>query len=1103
MKSSPIKYTEGICSANFKLKQMKLYLAALLTFVVCVVAHAQVPVIQNVAPLNTFNNDTLVITGSGFSAVASNLDVWFGPVKGSIVSSTEFAIEVKVPAQAVLTNIRVTNKTSFTSATADLKFMPSLKTEPFDATKFAAPLSFTAQQELWDLCLCDLNIDGKPDIASTKFARPTSPYLASQDIMILQNTSTPGAMSFSKIDRTNLAALNLGYATDNIVCGDLNGDGKPELVASRGSDPRNSIIIFRNTTTGGAGSAITFAAPSGAGANPTILFLDVNHSATRMALRDLNKDGKPEIVVTASTTDFIYIFTNTSSGGTISFATTPIKVDIDLSTTNLRTYEAEVQDFDGDGLADIVVNRFQDNNFYILRNTSTSAITFAPPSELTTPAERDFNRITTADFNKDGKLDLVFTNSVVISQVTAVYLNTSSVGSISFTPDASAIQFTTSVGAWGIDVADIDGDKDPDMVIANKDVNELNVFIHNGNFASPNFTKVNIPTTTPTVWNTRNIKAGDLDGDGKTDIAYTAFRDATGTSSVEILRNTHCHQPEIQNEEPLTICNSQTIVLKTIQANNVTYEWKKDNVVVGTNSPFLTISTGGTYRVTATNGSCSLFDEVVVTTNASATPKDPVITSNSPICVGGTLTLGASSTPAIGGEVYTWTKPDGTTLTGANQSFVATLDDAGFYKVQATVGPCKSDVVTKRVDVANLANFAIASNPTTNLVCQGGSVQLSVSNLANHTYQWEKDGVDIGGSITSTHTANAEGLYTVRVKNVTLNCETETSGVTVGILAAPVASFTADATACVGEEITFTNTSTVDPRATVSYNWNFGDASGSTQTNPNKTYNAPQNYTVNLNISYTGISGCTGTLGKQVLVTNAVLPTITSEDPSLCPDEQTVLAITGTFASVQWNNSATTNSISVTGPGTYSVQTTDANGCPGDDNITIGAKAVPTLTLSANPETIPAGASSQLVAEIAENGTKTFVWTPAETLSSATVSNPTATPIETTTYTVTGTIEGGCSSTGEIILNVAGTLGFPAAFSPNNDGISDIWDVRAQDKPDCVLSVFDARGRRVFEAKGENWDGTYQGKAVPVGTYYYVFGCPSEKAITGSVLVMK
>ena len=1078
--------------------RMRKLLTVALVVITYAAAFGQVPSIQNVSPLNTFNNDTLVITGSGFSATPANLDVWFGPVKGTIITSSDFAIEVKVPAQATLTNVRVINKTSQSSATSELKFMPSLKTEPFDPTKFAAPLSFTASQELWDLCLCDLNVDGKPDIASTKFARAASPYLASQDIMILQNNSTPGSLAFSKLDRTNFAAVNLGYATDNIQCGDLNGDGKPELVVARGSDPRNSIIIFKNTSPGGVGSAITLQTPS-AGTG-TILFIDINQAATRMAVRDLNKDGKPEIIVTASTADFIYVFQNTSSGGSLSFNATPLKFDIDPTGTNLRTYEAEVQDFDGDGLPDIVVNRFQDNNFYILKNTSTASISFATPVAQITPEDRDFNRINTADFNQDGKLDLVFTNSVPISQVTAVYLNTSTPGSISFTPDASAIKFTTSVGAWGIDVTDIDGDKDPDMVNANKDVNELNVFLHNGNFSSPNFTKVNIPTTSPTSWNTRNIKAGDMDGDGKTDLVYTAFNDLASTSSVEILRNAHCHQPEILNAEPLTICNSQTIVLKTIQANNVTYEWKKDGVVTGTNSPFLTITTGGTYRVTANAGACSLFDEIVVTTDASATPADPVIDANAPICVGGTLNLTVSN-PA-GGGTYTWTKPDGTTLTGMSQSFVVSLDDAGIYGVQVKVGACKSDVTEKRVDVANLANFAITANPLSATVCQGGNVALSVNNLTNHTYQWRLNGSDVtSGGTTNTLNVNAEGSYTVRITNTSLNCDTETSAVPVLVYQTPVADYSVKASACVGEQLTFTNNSTVDSRATVVNSWNFGDGNTSTTQSPTKTYNAPQNYNTALAVSYTGVTGCSANANKQVNITSAVLPTIQSTSPSLCPDDATpaTLSIAGTFSSITWSTSETSASISVAQPGTYTVSTTDANGCPGNDDIVIDSKPLPSVTASAEPATIPSGATSQLTA----SGADSYVWATDATLSSTTIPNPIASPLHTTTYTVTGTLTGGCSASVNLEVTVAGTLGFPAAFSPNNDGIADVWDIRAQDKPDCTLSIFDARGRRVFEAKGENWDGTYEGKQVPIGTYYYVFGCPSEKPITGAVLIMR
>ncbi|MEO5601053.1 MAG: gliding motility-associated C-terminal domain-containing protein, partial [Cyclobacteriaceae bacterium] len=79
----------------------------------------------------------------------------------------------------------------------------------------------------------------------------------------------------------------------------------------------------------------------------------------------------------------------------------------------------------------------------------------------------------------------------------------------------------------------------------------------------------------------------------------------------------------------------------------------------------------------------------------------------------------------------------------------------------------------------------------------------------------------------------------------------------------------------------------------------------------------------------------------------------------------------------------------------------------------------------------------------------------------------------------------------------------PLAFSPNGDGFNDLWNIRAELNADCSLSIFDGRGRRIFENKGENWDGTYQGKSVPDGTYYFVYGCPDQKPLTGSVLVFK
>lgn len=1044
----------------------------------------QAPVIQNIDPISAAPNDTIVITGSGFSNVSGNLDVWFGPVKGTVVTSSEFSIEVKVPPQAKLNAIEVVNKLSKLSAKSPLKFMPSLKTETFSAAKFAPPVTFPAPEEIWDLCTCDLNVDGNPDIAATKFSSASSSFLNSTDIMLLQNNSTPGnlsAASFQKFDKTNMPVLNLTFGTDHVVCGDLQGDGYPELIVSRAGSTRNSIHIFRNTT---VGTTLNFA-PA------TQLLLDIGHFATRLVLRDLNRDGKPEIIVTNSFNDLLYIFINQSAAGTLSFNPTPLKLSIKIASGDvLTTYEAEVFDLNADGLPEILINQFQTNDLYILPNQSTGTISFSAPQKYAMPG--GLNRLNSADFNADGKLDLVITST--LNNQLDVLLNQTPANASTFT-FAPSISMITSTGPWGVDVADFDGDGDPDIAVANRNQNVMNVFLHNGNFTSPAFTKSDVPTALPT----RNLKAGDLDGDGKVDLAYTAFSTATNTTQVGILRSTACHQPEIENPEPLVICNGQTIQLTTPPANNVVFAWTKDGAPIGGNNHYLNITAPGTYRVTATgeSGTCIVTSApVVVGVDAANAPANPTITANTPLCIGGTLTLETETVP---GATYLWSGPAEFTSAVEDPSIASVSDDhAGIYSLQVQVGQCKSDVVTKRVDVARLADFAISSNNASNTVCNGNSVTLTVNSQANHNYQWTRDGADIGGQTTTSLSANQEGVYTVKVTNTTLNCQTETSGVTLTVLQAPVAAFSTDAAGCTNESHAFTNESQIDARATPMYSWNFGDATSSSAEHPSHSYTGAQTFNASLTVTYQGVGGCSDNETKSVAVVAAVQPVITASAMNACPGEEVDLSIAGTFNTITWSNAATTNATTVVA-GTWSVNTVDANGCAGQDEVIIVEKAGTQLVASADPATITSGSKSQLTA----SGAATYLWSPAETLDDATLANPLASPLETTTYRVKGTSADGCLDSLDVMVTVSGVGSFPPAFSPNGDGYYDIWDIRAETQPDCMLSIFDGRGRRVFQGSGQNWDGMYQGKPVPDGTYYYVFGCPNVKPLSGSVLVFK
>lgn len=1047
----------------------------------------QAPIIQKIEPLVTFPNDTIIISGNGFSATASDLQVWFGPVTGTIVTSTTFAIEVIVPASASVCNIEVRNKLTGLSARSAEKFMPSFNGTNFTTTKFTAPLEFNSSNEYFDLCACDFNFDSKPDIAATKFLRTSSPRFPNPtDITLLRNTSTPGNLAFT----SQSIVLNIG--TDNAICGDVDGDGKADLLLTRSGAPRNSVHLLRNTTAA-SGGTVTFATPG-------VLFLETGHFATRMSLFDLNKDGKSDLVVSNSSNDQFYIYTNTSTIGAISFST-PLKLSIksDEAVAPIA-YETEVQDFNGDGLPDILIGNFQNSNLFIFKNTSSGSMSFASVQKITMTGF--FNRMVTYDFNGDHKLDIAVTSTT--DDKVSILLNESTSTTLDF---ADPVIMPASLDPWGIDLGDIDGDGDADLMVANKELSptateDINIFQNNGTSGTA-FTKTNITTTIPT----RNLKVMDFDGDAKPDIAYTSYDETIGSARalVGIMRNTNCHQPEILNTAPISICAGQTIRLQTIPANNVTYTWKKDNVATGANQPFLDITAAGTYTVTATGegGSCEITSQsLVVTSGTGAAPATPDITSNAPLCSGQQLNL---QTTAVPSATYIWTGPNGFTSSTQNPSKTVSANDAGEYTLQVQVGVCKSNIATARVDVVDFADFRVTSNSASSTLCNGAAVTLSVNNLANHTYQWKRNGALITPAQTgATFNPALSGSYSVVVTHSILGCSDETDPVSLTFVAPATASFTVE-DGCVGETLQFNNTSTTDANGTPVYAWTFGDSQSSNLEDPTHVYSAGGNFTARLNITYQGITGCASNEASDVVaILAANVPVITPSATSACEGTEVTLAVQTGFTTVQWNTTpvSTGEQISVP-PGTYTVSTVDANACEGTAQITIAEIAAPDITITATPETIIAGESTQLSAT--PDNLISYAWTPSETLSDPTIANPIASPVTNTTYTVVGVNSDNCSAQAEIsiIVTPPGDLPFPVAFSPNGDGSNDVWEIGADSKPECTLSVFDGRGRKVFEKKGQNWDGTFNGTKVPDGTYYYVYGCPDVKPRTGNVLVFK
>jgi large repetitive protein len=153
--------------------------------------------------------------------------------------------------------------------------------------------------------------------------------------------------------------------------------------------------------------------------------------------------------------------------------------------------------------------------------------------------------------------------------------------------------------------------------------------------------------------------------------------------------------------------------------------------------------------------------------------------------------------------------------------------------------------------------------------------------------------------------------------------------------------------------------------------------------------------------------------------------------------------------------------------------------------------------------------SSGVPVQLLASGGNSFSWSPADGLDNPTIANPKATPISELTYTVTAAQVGLCNGTlsFNMKLNPDGAAFYaPNAFSPNGDANNDQWVIgNATGFSECTMSIFNKQGSKVFEQKGyaNTWDGIYEGKELPQGTYYYVLNCPDKKPVTGHVLLAR
>ncbi len=463
--------------------------------------------------------------------------------------------------------------------------------------------------------------------------------------------------------------------------------------------------------------------------------------------------------------------------------------------------------------------------------------------------------------------------------------------------------------------------------------------------------------------------------------------------------------PTITAGGSTALCSGGSVTLTS--TSGTSYLWS-----TGATTQSITVSSAGTYtcKVVSAAG-CQSANSNSITVTVGTPPAAPSITAGgaTTFCAGGSVTLTSSA-----GTTYLWS--NGATT----QSITATT--AGTYTVQITnAAGCQSaasTATTVTVNPAPAAPSITAGGATT--FCSGGSVTLTSS--AGTSYLWSN------GATTQSITATTAGSYTVQVTNPS-GCQSAASAATTVTVnptpAAPSITAGGATTFCSGGSVTLTSS------AGTSYLWSNGATTQSITATTAGTYS----------VQITNASGCQSAASTATTVTvnpTPAAPSITAGGATTFCSGGSVTLTSSAGTSYLWSNGATTQSITATTAGTYTVQITNASGCQSAAStattVTVNpTPAAPTITAS-GATTFCSDSPTTLTSSV---GTS-YLWSNGAT-------TQTITPSSSGTYTVQVTNASGCqsaASTGSTItINptpsiTLGTLTNPSACGSTTGSIA-------------------------------------------------------------------
>lgn len=558
------------------------------------------------------------------------------------------------------------------------------------------------------------------------------------------------------------------------------------------------------------------------------------------------------------------------------------------------------------------------------------------------------------------------------------------------------------------------------------------------------------------------------------DPEYT-FKAVISCCAIPILTGTFptCAQPNIG------------VITATSNAGIPPYEFAWSTGFVETDNVSSTISNlpAGFYVVTVTDSegcakeaSFTLIAQNDFTIQVSADPT---------ICSGEGAQLNV-----IGGVSYVWAPSLGLSANNIGNPIASPPSTTQYVVVATDASGCTAyGIITVNVNPEPDVDAGLGG-----VICPGESFNLFAS--GGFAYSWSPpDGLSVTNFPNPIATPAQTTTYTVTVTG-NYGCSA-TDNVTVVVAPPPFFPVNnIDTVACSTDVLEMQLT---DINYISNYDYEWSPTTGLDNPNipnPIATVTGDITYT----ITVTNPQGCQTVRTVEIILNNADFSVNLGVDTVLCNGGTLNLTAGTGFSTYLWSDGSTADNITASQSGTYAVTVTNEFGCAAVDEIEINID-------SAQPEitgnlTITEGQSTILSTQ---QGFAEYLWSNGGIIPAITVS-------EGGDYSVSVTNSNGCTGSDAVIVQALSRneLLIPSAFSPNADGINDLFRaVNSNPIETFNLIVYNRWGNLLFETDNilTGWNGSYKNTDSEMGVYVYFIEVTFEggvaKTYKGNVTLIR